>query len=859
MALPKAQDIVVDLRTDRFAKDILDRVKSGPYGSVGRSSTKAVVPGEDGFYTTIMSQSASDDRRSKRQSRQSREFVSSQDGTASAVPTPEWQEQLYRRLSSIQSSGMASPATQYSTASSSEHARFPSYSSSSGQPARRRRIDAPISSIPETDRGMSRRSRESVESIHESAEEYDEATDAFGHLSVDQNHEFRYHGRSAGLHLLAKSDRRDDSQQQENGIWKFDDLKMTTDSLCLSFDKVNDDIQLPDYQTQDQLIMAYFSYVHHIYPVVHKASFLAMYNERTLETPDSGKTEKDGRKRESLQTVTKLLLLAMFALAAHYLPPPEGMKPHEAGNKYAVDARRLINTLYADSRPSTCQALVLLGLRELGVASLSQGWMFIGMGARMAIDLGMNRDADNWKDASGHDLFTAIEKQTRRQIWWSCCIADKMSAVWLGRPVMFKKGDFSIPEPDFDINDDEAMWRPYPRNLLGAEFSPMPARVMVCFKMQCKLSILMSEIMAKLYPVKLYDDDVVYREKWRNDLENRLHQWLINLPEELAYREGVTESPVSPHVLILHVEYHGAILLLHRAFLPNWSDQQRLSTQKDHNLMHSQCLDVCQSAATRISSLIDAYDKIFSLKRAPPLLASYLQSSGIMHVVTLTRRPRDTQATIGLMQSIRAAEVIEDVWPEATRTKNLLRGACVDMDDLSAHNRSSEGRPKRGLQEVLGGDRSPGLLHQYSVPHIATNEPSSSSPQNLSSPYAMFADEGIQSPPSSAMSYVPGYEWWPQLIGPGTGGGYVTPDYGAFQLSPMGSQLVPPQGLFTFDQNQLTSDFMQEVGAVSGQADGPTPSGQLPQQQAAANSSLMSLQRHLNPPHEHYGLGYPPT
>lgn len=44
----------------------------------------------------------------------------------------------------------------------------------------------------------------------------------------------------------------------------------------------------------------------------------------------------------------------------------------------------------------------------------------------------MNRDADKWKDMDGNELFTPIEKQIRRQIWGSCCIADKLSAVWLG-------------------------------------------------------------------------------------------------------------------------------------------------------------------------------------------------------------------------------------------------------------------------------------------------------------------------------------------------------------------------------------------------------------------------------------------
>ena len=41
-----------------------------------------------------------------------------------------------------------------------------------------------------------------------------------------------------------------------------------------------------------------------------------------------------------------------------------------------------------------------------------------------AVDLGLNRNADNWK-YEGRDLFSPVEKQIRKQIWWSVCITDK--------------------------------------------------------------------------------------------------------------------------------------------------------------------------------------------------------------------------------------------------------------------------------------------------------------------------------------------------------------------------------------------------------------------------------------------------
>jgi hypothetical protein len=41
-----------------------------------------------------------------------------------------------------------------------------------------------------------------------------------------------------------------------------------------------------------------------------------------------------------------------------------------------------------------------------------------------AVDLGLNQNSDKWQ-FRGADLFSPEEKQIRKQIWWSCCLADK--------------------------------------------------------------------------------------------------------------------------------------------------------------------------------------------------------------------------------------------------------------------------------------------------------------------------------------------------------------------------------------------------------------------------------------------------
>ncbi len=48
----------------------------------------------------------------------------------------------------------------------------------------------------------------------------------------------------------------------------------------LSFERVNESVNLPDIATQDNLINLYFTYVHPCFPVVHKSGFLSAYYKR---------------------------------------------------------------------------------------------------------------------------------------------------------------------------------------------------------------------------------------------------------------------------------------------------------------------------------------------------------------------------------------------------------------------------------------------------------------------------------------------------------------------------------------------------------------------------------------------------
>ena len=155
-----------------------------------------------------------------------------------------------------------------------------------------------------------------------------------------------------------------------------------------------------------------------------------MDSPQTVSTPSS----QGGLSRQS--RIPTLLLLSMFSIAARYCtvaaPPPVQGAMWTAGDDFMEDAKVILDSSYAQSRPSTCQALLLLGYREIGIGAMAQAWLYIGMAVRMAQDLGLHKNADLWNSAH-QALFTSEELQERRRIWYGCVVMDKYVSSYIGK------------------------------------------------------------------------------------------------------------------------------------------------------------------------------------------------------------------------------------------------------------------------------------------------------------------------------------------------------------------------------------------------------------------------------------------
>ncbi|KAL5478360.1 hypothetical protein ACEPAI_2544 [Sanghuangporus weigelae] len=431
-------------------------------------------------------------------------------------------------------------------------------------------------------------------------------------------------------------------------------------------------------------------------------------SDESRTTSPSGESSTTSKKSES-GTASELETDAE-------LPEPDSGHMWAAGDGFLERAKDLLDKTYANSRPSTCQALILMGYREIGIGAMAQSWLYIGMAVRMAQDLGMHRNSDNWT-RDGEPLFSPIEQQLRKRIWYSCVIMDKYVSAYIGRPLSIFEADYDTRLPSIDEDEELDLWAPnesMPNSILTdpveavsapiPPFTAIPGRIISCFNESARLSSILAMIMQAIYAV----NPVSSRHFEALQLERTLDRWYMDLPEYLRFDTSVRSTNIPPpNVLILHMQYWCVVVLLHRPFIPRYvaMHQKRLrpgspvdpkaysAAQKNFNL--------CVSAANHITSIVSIYQEHFCLKRCPVFLSYYIFTAGIMHMTTMATNPNDPQASIGLNKCMEVLKRIEIVWPSAARAWQLLHGAKVDLPDYDLPVASIDRPRKRSADDPI--------------------------------------------------------------------------------------------------------------------------------------------------------------
>ncbi|THC94182.1 hypothetical protein EYZ11_006323 [Aspergillus tanneri] len=364
---------------------------------------------------------------------------------------------------------------------------------------------------------------------------------------------------------------------------------------------------------------------------------------------------------------SKLLLNAIYFGASKFSPRLEVRRDPDdvrtAGWLYRRRVKELLGGALDRSEITTIQALLVMtsSLFALG-DERSAAWLYAGTAFRMIIDLGMHVDAPyliNMRRLSDEDL------EIRRRVFWGAFVVDKIQSLYQGRPASLQAFDTHVPLTFLDQYEELEHWTPfaYPGN---PKYSGSPAYSVSTFRELCKLSVILNDILNKVYSEKSSKRAPEELVSNRASLHSALQEWHDGLPSHLQFDTPGTCNAPPPHVLSLLALYNVLVILLHRPFV---AEGHLYNTDPS---MAVNSFRICAAAAKAIIGLLRIYDETFSIRRAPYLMsyATYVAATILVRIAA--QRKEDSQAHASLRTCLSVFDENQGTNWAVQRAKNVI-------------------------------------------------------------------------------------------------------------------------------------------------------------------------------------------
>ncbi|KAJ5934276.1 fungal-specific transcription factor domain-containing protein [Penicillium verhagenii] len=343
--------------------------------------------------------------------------------------------------------------------------------------------------------------------------------------------------------------------------------------------------------------------------------------------------------------------------------------PRSVSDFFADRAKTLLDIELDSPTVATVQAMVVLSGHDIGCKRDARGWLYSGMAMRLAFDLGLHIDMSSYV-ANGS--ISEAEAEVRRMVFWGAYTLDHHWGYFLGRPFRMNLEDVTVQKPGLESKPNHVQrWYPYglphptkfPPGLSIANFSSSLSlyRIALC------------EIMTPLGHV-LYGSSKISKEalqKLNAETTDRLLHWKANLPKILLIDTDEYASPPLPHVLMLHLYYHQAIIHAHRP----WMSKSSIQPLPQQGAGHAHARKMCVESGTAIAKLLHLYEQFYTFRRMNIQVVAITCSAALMLIFAkaLHRTTQDDEATVAdLNVCFRALEDSSSAWESAKRAQSFL-------------------------------------------------------------------------------------------------------------------------------------------------------------------------------------------
>jgi Fungal specific transcription factor domain len=261
----------------------------------------------------------------------------------------------------------------------------------------------------------------------------------------------------------------------------------------------------PARRKADDFLHCFWEFIHPVFPVIHKTSFIAKYEKLWISEATE---QQDDTKSDMEEVVFSSNLNLIFALGSQFSDLIPAAQKRSAANDFYQRSRHLFLFDILDSKSiSLVQMLLLNGIYLQSTPHANRCWNSIGLAIRIAQSQGLHLDY------TGRRPETQIECQIRRRVWHTCVILDRyvsiaslsfnitrisltannnrLLAMTFGRPTMLSNS-WSVPIPL--LIDDEYL----SVQEEGNQPPNVPSRLGL-FVSSCKLFEILHEILISFY------------------------------------------------------------------------------------------------------------------------------------------------------------------------------------------------------------------------------------------------------------------------------------------------------------------------------------------------------------------------
>ncbi|KAJ6022340.1 hypothetical protein N7499_002897 [Penicillium canescens] len=394
-------------------------------------------------------------------------------------------------------------------------------------------------------------------------------------------------------------------------------------------------------------------------------------------------TEASAFVRNELRTdhYSPLLHFAILAIGVMYLNEGPSFDRGRVSDSFARNAATFFEEEIESAKLSAVVGLMLLGSHHAGHARQSLGYIYSGTGMRLTRILGLSTDVSSWVDKG---LISPETKRSRDRIWNNVYIQDKLWSTYVGRAPAPNLSNWHMVLCPIDKEEDARPWH----GLDDSESEPVRSSwVASTLAWTCKLARIIELTLTHIYSTRTSG-------KIRNnryDLCVLLEKWNEELPEQLRVSSSMLRGQgvlsILPHVLVMNIMFHFAIILLNRPDSCG-TPQRRRPISKTHNSdILTTATEKCNQAAVKVLHLAEVFDRTYGLRCAPVSMTQFIFTAGTVHLPSAANNQKADLDVDLVKRYIDLLQSMGQTWQCAAQSadvmKRLLQECCNKLISLN--------------------------------------------------------------------------------------------------------------------------------------------------------------------------------